>query len=755
MYEIVQTNQEEIRERYPKTMRRVGGYCLDELIRDEPWNPGRIFLGSEGTLGIILEAKLNLVPLPKFKSLAVIHFNDRMEAIRPVGLMLEYKPAAVEILSKLLLDYSRKNLETQSKCDFIKGDPQSIQMVEFYGDTEEDVLERPKHMIEALRAGGFGYAYDIYLEGETYRNVWAIRERGLGLLLGEPSEEKGIEFVEDAAIPIPDLAEYIDKVLKICTDLGVDVTYYAHASVGVIHVRPILNLRTQQGIDHMKQIAHEAFKLVMHYKGSWSSEHGDGLIRSSFLKEFYGDNINNLFGEIKQLFDPAGLLNPGKIVDPPPMDKDLRLGAGYKDLPLQATYHYRDQIDFHTAVHQCSGLGACRKIAGGTMCPSYMVTRDEADSTRGRANALRMAMSGQFSASGLADPALKETLDLCISCKACKAECPSSVDMARLKGEVLQIQYKANGTSFRDRVIRDSPAASGKMSGFFAPLINAVQESVVFRSVMEKTAGFSRKRMLPGYATKSFEHWYKTHYSPIDSPDVVLFADTYLNYHEPQIGVAAVRLINHLGHNVVLATGCCQRPRISHGFLEKAKAAGQHVAMMLDEYIRNGIAVLVCEPSCASALTDDLPDLLDDADLAKRMHDGIQPIEKWVSAHLDTAAPGTLEVVSPHVILHGHCHQKALFGTGDVHKILKAAGASIEEPDSGCCGMAGSFGYEKEHYDISQKMFERVLGPELRKHSDAVIVASGFSCRHQIAHFAQRKAMHWVEALHIVEEVRG
>jgi ferredoxin len=383
-------------------------------------------------------------------------------------------------------------------------------------------------MIEELKAQGFGYAYDIYPEGETYRNVWAIRERGLGLLLGEPSEAKGIEFVEDAAIPIPDLADYIDKVLKICTDLGVDVTYYAHASVGVIHVRPILNLRTQEGVDHMKKIASEAFKLVMHYKGSWSSEHGDGLIRSSFLKEFYGEHINNLFSEIKQLFDPAGLLNPGKIVDPPPMDQDLRLGAGYKDLPLNTTYHYRDQIDFHTAVHQCSGLGACRKIAGGTMCPTYLVTRDEADSTRGRANALRMAMSGQFSAQGLSDPALKETLDLCISCKACKAECPSSVDMARLKGEVLQIQYKSHGTSLRDRLIRDSPTASRRMSGIVAPVMNAFQASVVFRSILEKVAGFSRQRTLPAYASRTFEQWYGKHYLQIDAPDVVLFADTYL-----------------------------------------------------------------------------------------------------------------------------------------------------------------------------------------------------------------------------------
>jgi len=366
--------------------------------------------------------------------------------------------------------------------------------------------------------------------------------------------------------------------------------------------------------------------------------------------------------------------------------------------------------------------------------------------TRGRANTLRLAMSGQLSSEGLTDPVLKEALDLCLSCKACKAECPSSVDMARLKSEVLQHQYKAHGVAFRDRLIRESSKMARRFSGMIAPVVNTVQSSGAFRYAMEKTGGFSHKRKLPAYASRTFEHWFNKNYAQIDGPDVVLFADTYLNYHEPQIGKAAMRLINQLGYNVVLMAGCCQRPRISHGFLEVAKQEGTVVAEALDQYLRNEVPVLVCEPGCASALTDDLPDLIDDIEISGRMQRGIVPIETWVSQRVKEGTH-QLHVTHPDILLHGHCHQKALFGTGSVHHILTEAGATVFEPDSGCCGMASSFGYEKEHYAISEKMFQRVLGPSIENHSASAIVASGFSCRHQIEHFTGRKAMHWVEVI--------
>ncbi|MDX1479297.1 MAG: FAD-binding oxidoreductase, partial [Saprospiraceae bacterium] len=384
LHQLVQDHQDEIAARFPKTMRRVSGYPLDELVADDPWHPHKLFIGSEGTLGIILEARLHLVPLPKCKGVAVVQFGDRMDAVRAVQPMLEARPAAVEILSDTVLEYSRKNLETRAMCDFLRGSPAAIQIVEFYGDEASEVRQRAEDMFVSLRSAGLGDAFDFYPEGETYHNVWSIRKKGLGLLLGEPNDKRGIAFIEDAAIPVEVLPEYIERVLAICKKHGAEVTYYAHASVGVIHVRPILDLRQQGDIDRMKAIADEVFALVVHYGGAWSGEHGDGLVRSPFLRRYFGDTLYEAFTTVKELFDPHHLMNPGKIIDAPPMDANLRYGSAYRDQPQQTLYHYRDQKNFHTAVHQCTGIGACRKMTGGTMCPSYMVTRDELHSTRGR-----------------------------------------------------------------------------------------------------------------------------------------------------------------------------------------------------------------------------------------------------------------------------------------------------------------------------------------------------------------------------------
>ncbi|MDQ3015309.1 MAG: FAD-binding protein [Bacteroidota bacterium] len=434
LMDLVVPLESDVEERYPKTMRRVGGYAFDDFITSGYGDLNRLIIGSEGTLAIILEAKVKVVPLPKYKGVSVVQFDHAQDAIKAVQTMVKYAPSAVEILSRLLIGYSRKNMETSYMCGFLKGDPDSIQIIEFYGNDEDELRLRAETMHQDLKDQHFGYAHDYYPEGKVYHDIWGIRERGLGLLLGEPTDKKGVPVIEDAAIPLQHLDAFIAGVIEICEKRNVGVDYYAHASVGVIHIKPILDLRVQEDIDHFKGIANEVFKLVVKYKGSWSSEHGDGIVRSGFLKEYYGDRIYAAFEKTKSIFDPHHLMNPGKIVDPPPIDSHLRYGTTYKDLPFQPVYQYREQHDFYTAVHQCSGLGACRKISGGTMCPSFMVTLDERDSTRGRANALRLAMSGQLE-DGLKNKGLPEILDLCISCKACKAECPSSVDMARLKSD--------------------------------------------------------------------------------------------------------------------------------------------------------------------------------------------------------------------------------------------------------------------------------------------------------------------------------
>lgn len=755
MVDLVLPLKNEVESRYPKTMRRVGGYAFDDFITSGYGDLNRIIIGSEGTLGIILESRLKLVPLPKHKGVSVVQFDCAQDAIKAVRTMVKYAPSAVEILSRLLIGYSRKNIETSSMCGFLKGEPDSIQIIEFYGNDAEELKLRAETMHQELMELGYGYAHDYYPEGKDYHDIWGIRERGLGLLLGEPADKKGVPVIEDAAIPLEHLDAFIEGVIKICESRGVGVDYYAHASVGVIHIKPILDLRLQEDIDHFKYIANEVFKLVVMYKGSWSSEHGDGIVRSGFLKEFYGDLIYEGFARTKKLFDPHHLLNPGKIVDPPPIDSHLRYGVAYKDLPFDPVYHYREQHDFYTAVHQCSGLGACRKVTGGTMCPSFMVTLDERDSTRGRANALRLAMSGQLE-DGLANKGLPDILELCLSCKACKAECPSSVDMARLKGEVLQHRYDKHGVPFKDKMVGQSPDLARKFSGIKAGFINTMQSLPGIRHALMKSMGMDTRRHLPTYASRTLTQTHpeliSTNFS--GTPDVILLVDTYAQCHEISNGLAAIRLFQALGKKVMLLdAGCCQRPRISHGFLREAAEKVKPAVEKVLPWLNQNIPVVVLEPGCSSAWTDDIPDLLNDDNAAATLK-GIQTFEKVFNSFLEEN-PNNSNQIKPksnHILIHGHCHQKSIFGMSPVKKIFeKWPEVKVDEIDSGCCGMAGSFGYESKHYEISKKMAERVLVPAILSQPDAMVIANGFSCRHQIADFSGRKAVHIAEAFEIVK----
>lgn len=745
---IIKANEAAIIEKFPKVMRRVQGYNLDEFAGKEEWNLAKLICGSEGTLALILEAKLNLELLPKYKSVCVVHFHDFLESIDAVNPMLEFQPSAVEILDKTVLELSRKNLTTQRGCHFINGNPAAVQVVEFYGDSKEEVLERPRQMVAHLRQLGLGYAYPIFPEGPNYDDVWMIRKKGLGLMLGAKEDKKPIAFIEDSSIPTKHLPQYIDKVLKVCKKHQTEAAAYAHASVGVIHVRPKLDMRKAEDIERFKRISEETFDLVKEYGGSWSGEHGDGLVRSYKLKEFFGDQVYEALRQVKQLFDPNNLMNPGKIIDSPAIDENLRYGATYQDKPLETIYKYKQDRGFHNAVHMCSGVGECRRVQGGTMCPSFKATRDEVHSTRGRANALRLAMSGQLEKSELTNEAVIDALDLCLSCKACKSECPSNVDMSKLKSEVWQKKYDEKGIPLRDRMVRDSAAMSARFSGILAPTINAIQQTSLFRKTLEKTMGIEQARILPEYARQPFYKWFeKRNATPQkDAPQVVLFADTYLNFHEPNIGIAATELLEGLGYEVILANvGCCQRPKISHGFLRDAKKEGTKTAQKLDAFFQKGLTVVVCEPSCASALMDDLPDLIDDEGLAQRLTENVKMIDVFLYEEMEQGRlKHPLLTQKDKIFIHGHCHQKALFGTKAMKGLIDET--KVEEIPSGCCGMAGSFGYEKEHYELSKKVGEEILFPFLEKLEDEdTVVACGVSCRHQIAHFTGKKAVHWVE----------
>ena len=716
--QLIEQNHREIEARFPKVMRRVGGYSLDEFIHTDTWNLSKLIVGSEGTLALILEAKLNLEPLPLHKSVCLVHFAELQASIEAVQTMVTYGPAAVEIIDKTVIDMSRKNLTTQRHCHVVEGHPAAVLIVEFYGDTKEEVLQKPLPMIESLKAKGLGYAYPVFPEGPAYHDVWTIRKKGLGLMLGMKGKKKPIAFIEDAGIPLEFLPQYIKEVGEVCQKHDTRAAMYAHASVGVIHVRPILDMRDPTDIERFKAIAHETFALVRKYKGSWSGEHGDGLVRSPFNEAFFGTQLYQVFIKIKELFDPAGLMNPGKIVHAPPIDQNLRYGAHYRDHTLKTWYHYRADGSFQDAVHMCSGVGECRKTVAGTMCPSFMATRDEEHSTRGRANVLRLAMSGQIDQTDLTSDRVMASLDLCLSCKACKSECPSNVDMAKLKSEVWQMKYDQSGVPLRSRFVRESGKMARLFSGTWAPLINGLQRSVPFRWALDKVAGIAQQRVLPTYAPQTFSRWFVRNYhrNGQDRGKVALFVDTYLNCHEPATGIATVKLLHACGYEVEIAdAGCCQRPKLSNGFLRDAKAEGTLVAQKLERFIDHGYQVLVCEPSCASALQIDLPDLIDSEALAQKLENGISTVANFLRAELDKGLRLPVGIKYDRVLMHGHCHEKSIYGTADVKYIIKQAGKEVEEIDSGCCGMAGAFGYEKERYALSEKIGADRLFPALQE----------------------------------------
>jgi FAD/FMN-containing dehydrogenase/Fe-S oxidoreductase len=750
---IIENNQEDIKKAYPKIMRRVQGYNLDSFVDNDKWNLSSLITGSEGSLGVVLDAKLNLEPLPTSKILCTVHFSDLLECISTVAPILEHKPSAVEIMDEDVVIRARKNLSIAPLTEWIEGNPKGILVVEFFGQSEGEVQLKAERLVADLKEKKRGYTWPILSAPADQGKVWAVRKNGLGLMLGIKGDRKPIPFIEDSSLPIEHLPEYIDLVLKFCKERDVPVAMYAHASVGLIHVRPVLNLKEQKDIDNMKAIARYSFDLVRKYGGSVSGEHGDGRIRSHFLEEYFGPKVYAAFKEVKNLFDPAGIMNPGIIVDAGPMDANLRYGVDYKTPDFPTEYKFREDGSFAAAVEMCTGVGACRQNLVGLMCPSYRATRDEEHSTRGRANALRLAMTGQMGAEGLSSPQLFEIMDLCLSCKGCKSECPSNVDVAKLKGEFLQKYREKNGTTRRDKFIARSASLAKRMSGWKAPIVNGIQKTMFFRKTMEWMAGVDSRRILPSYARQSFHSWFDSRPGVNGEPrkKVVLFDDTYMNYHETNVGVSAVELLESCGYEVLLArAGCCQRPSISHGFLKEAKAGGEKTLRNLKKFVDNGLQIVVCEPGCASALTDDLPDLLDDEELGNSIRENVKMIDVFLE---DEIKAGNIDIeftsTFGKLMIHGHCHQKSLYGTTAMERVLsRVPNMELEVLDSGCCGMAGSFGYEKEHYDLSLKVGEDRLFPAIRrKEENTGLVACGFSCRHQIAHGTGAEAKHWVEVL--------
>jgi len=740
---------EDIRRRYPRHWRRACGYSLDELVKDRPLNMARLVVGSEGTLLTIVEAKMRLVRRPRHTALDVIHYHDIQEALESSQAILETGPYAVELTDRMILDLARGNIEQSKRMGFVQGDPAAILIVEYAGESEAEVKSKVEGLEARRTQGRFGYASHIAQDPAEQQSIWKLRKAGLGLLLGTRGDSKPIAFIEDTAVDPKHLAEFIPRFRDIMARHGAEGAYYGHCSVGCIHIRPLINLKTQRGLEQVEAIATEIFDMVLEFGGVISSEHGDGRARSPFLERAFGPAVFQAFRDFKRAFDPKNLMNPGNLVDSPGLTRHLRYGPEYRTWEPPTLLDFSEQGGFAAAVEMCNGVGVCRKSLEGTMCPSYMATRDEEHSTRGRANALRAVLSGKVPAEDFTGRRLYDVMDLCLECKGCKAECPSNVDMAKMKYEFLHHYHAAHGVPLRARFF----GRIGDLSWWgsrLAPVSNWLAAAPPSRWLLERLLGIDRRRPLPPFARESFTDWFDRRPVRRDAPrgSVVLFNDTFVTYNAPEIGRAAVEVLEVAGYRVEMVDRkCCGRPLISKGMLDEARASAAFNVARLHPFAVRGIAVVGLEPSCLLTLRDEYVDLLrsEEARLVAR---SAFLLEEFLLRERARGLTLRFRDGARRALLHGHCHQKASVGTAPTVAALNWAGYEVTEVDSGCCGMAGSFGFEKEHYELSVTLGNRRLAPAVQAAAaDTEVVAPGISCRQQIEHLAGRRAKHPAEVL--------
>jgi FAD/FMN-containing dehydrogenase/Fe-S oxidoreductase len=758
----VAAHREAIAARFPKILRRVSGYNLDEFVPglpvraegwvDEPWkfNLARLVVGAEGTLAVVTAAELKVVPLPKASGLVVLSFATIPAALGRLAEIVATGPVAVEMLDRMILDLAARNPLYSKKVTFASGRPAAVLAAQFYADGPDELAARTADLARMFEGQPGVLGVRTTLTGAANDDFWKVRKAGFSLLMAMVGDAKPVAFVEDTAVSPARLPEFYERFFRVVKRHGVEAACYGHADVGCLHIRPILNVKTEQGVATLRSIAREVADLVAEFGGAMSGEHGDGLARSVWNAKLFGPEVYGGFEAVKRAFDPDNLLNPGKVVAAPDPGADLRIGPEYHPVqPDPTAFDYSNQGGFARAVEMCSGVGACRKTGTGTMCPSYMVTRDEEHTTRGRANALRLVMTGALSEDRWNDATLRDALDLCLQCKACKSECPSNVDMAKLKAEVLYQSYKGRpvplGSLLMGHVFRLNPLGSAA-----APLANATLRNPAFQWLLERAAGIDRRRTLPTFESNHLRKWFKRH-----APDpragtrgsVVLLDDCFTTYNTPAVGRAAVRVLEASGYRVELAgLRCCGRPAISKGLLDLGRDLARENVRRLVGFARQGIPIVGAEPSCLLTLVDEYRDfrLGPDADLVA------------ASAALVDAFVGdpervpelSLKPLEGRALLHGHCQQKALVGTaGTLAALRRIPGLEVSELDSGCCGMAGSFGYELGHYEVSRALAERVLLPAAAADPSALLVAPGFSCRSQVHGLAGVEARHPVEVL--------
>ena len=771
--------QQEIRKEFPKKSveRRNTGYAVDLLIDTAPFTAGtedfnfcKLIAGSEGTLAFITEIKLNLVPLPpKEVGLLCVHFNSIDESLRANLIALKYKPSASELIDHYILECTKDNIEQSKNRFFVQGDPGAILVIEFCRENREEITAIAKLVEEDMRAAGLGYHFPL-LFGADSKKIWTLRKAGLGLLSNLPGDEKAVPVIEDTAVDVEDLPAYIRDFNEILKKHGLYSVHYAHAGSGEIHLRPIINLKTAEGNQLFRTIAEEIATLVKKYNGSLSGEHGDGRLRGEFIKQMVGEKNYALLKEVKKVWDPENIFNPNKIVDTPSMNSMLRYVPGQQTPEFKTHFRFNNQNVLQHA-EQCNGSGDCRKTAlsGGTMCPSYMASKNEKDTTRARANILREFLTNSDKLNRFDHKEIYEVMDLCLSCKGCKSECPSNVDVAKLKAEFLQHYYDANGVPFRSKLIANF-TASAKLGALVPSLYNFAVTNSVIGGTIKKLSGFAVKRSMPTMYKTTLQKWFKDRRPATDDRQPVadngglssvvhhqvhLFCDEFTNYNDTTIGIKTVELLQKLGYSIAIPQHLeSSRTWLSKGLVRKAKAIINKNIELLHPVVNEKNPMIGVEPSAILTFRDEYIDLASDENLAKakELAKHVYTVEEFIAKEF---AAGKIDKAlftsNPQKIkLHGHCQQKSLSGTGATVTMLSIPeNYSVETIPSGCCGMAGSFGYEKEHYDLSMQIGELVLFPAVRTASnDTIIAAPGTSCRHQIKDGTGAKAKHPVEILY-------
>ena len=775
MMKLLHQNYKLIKEAYPhpEIIRRNTGYALDRLIEMSPLNPeGRRFnlaellCGSEGTLALTASARLRLVPQEQEKVLIVPQFETLDEATRAAVRAVEYNPSAVELIDHVVLDATKRNREQYKNRFFLEGEPNYLLIIQFDGDRQDELCQRARQLAGDLGKHRLGYAAPVFTASHDISRVWNLRKAGLGLLMGLGEKSKSPSFVEDTAVRVQDLPDYTREFQQLLDKYDTDCVFYGHASVGELHLRPMINIKEVAGQKKMEAMAEDVAELVHRYGGSLSGEHGDGRVRAPYIPYVLGEQMMPVLRKVKELWDPNYVLNPGKIVDPKPINTDLRLPAvsttAHEAIPT--AYNWREEGSFQDALELCNGAGVCRKLAesGGTMCPSYMATRDEKDSTRGRANLFRQLFAGK-GMEAFASEELKSALDLCLSCKACKTECPANVDMAKMKGEFLEGWHSKHGITLSERFFGFSgkiyPLAQ-KMAG----LVNRFNKTPVAKELMYQLFNIHPARSLPQFARQSFFDWYNQQRNDQarapghaeSKGTILLHVDLFTNYHEPHIAQKALALLERLGYQVELApfmeTG---RPQLSKGFVQNAKELAERQIDLVEPYVTGNIPIVGLEPSEILTLRDEYTDLCrnDQVPLANTLASRSYMIEEFILEALQNS-PDMKAVFAAKgrpVYIHGHCHAKALAGMEPLIEIFRLAGFEAHDMQTGCCGMAGSFGYEADKYKLSLDIGELQLFPKVRaQNNNEQICAPGFSCRHQIADGTGVRALHPVELLYQV-----